>query len=155
MLGRMPVPAAALLVVAALLGGCASGKVKEANDYVDAVNKAQTSFAATSERLLTKITPGSSGATDRATLRTFYAAVDSFVARLRRIKPPVRVTALHAKLIAAMQSFGTNLRAAGAAIVSGNATRILDGQQRLAAATSNVSRTINTTVSAINAALHG
>ena len=99
--------------------------------------------------------PGGARAAEQVTLERFYSAVDGFVARLRAIRPPARVRALHGRLIGAMQEFGRSLRTAGAAIVSGNAVRILDGQQQLAEATSTVSHTIDTTVTAINAKLHG
>jgi hypothetical protein len=148
-----------LLAVAALLagaiGGCADGKVKEANAYVNAVNAAQGGFAKTSERLLAAITPDSAAKQDRAVLTRFYTAVDRFVEQLRAIAPPARVRALHEKLTAAMVRFGTSLRTAGSDITSGKAGRIAGGQQQLASATASVSKTINATVAAINAALKG
>lgn len=147
---RLLVPVALL---AGALGGCASGKVKEANDYVNAVNQAQTGFAASSDKLLAQITPDSPSGKDRTVLTRFYGTVDTFVSTLRAIDPPARVRTLHEKLIGAMIRFGTSLRAAGADITSKDASRILDGQQELAAATAGVSRTINTTISAINTAL--
>jgi hypothetical protein len=146
-----------LVVVMALLagaaGGCADGKVKEANAYVSAVNEAQSGFAATSDRLLGEITPESPSKRDRAVLARFYAAVDRFVAQLRAIDPPARVKSLHERLTAAMIGFGTSLRSAGADITSGRAGRILDGQQELVAATAGVAKTINATIAAINTAL--
>lgn len=155
MLCRVAPLALVLLACAAAVGGCASGKVREANDYVNAVNKAQSSFAATSAQLLTKISPGGAISSQKVTLQRFYSAVDGFVGQLQAIKPPARVRALHDRLIVAMQTFGRSLRSAGAAIVSRNAVRILTGQQQLASATTSVSQTINKTVLAINAALHG
>ena len=142
-----------LALAAGVAGGCSDGKVKEANTYVNAVNDAQGAFATTSDKLITEITPDSSRKHDSQVLQRFYAAVDTFVARLRQIKPPTRVRALHQKLTSAMVKFGTDLRAAGADITSGNAGRILDGQQRLGAATRTVSSAINTTVAQINDAL--
>jgi hypothetical protein len=142
-----------LALVAGVAGGCADGKVKEANAYVSAVNDAQSTFATASDKLITEITPDSSRKHDVAVLERFYAAVDTFVARLRQIKPPARVRSLHDKLTRAMVRFGTDLRAAGADIVSGNAGRILDGQAKLGAATRDVSQAINSTVADINAAL--
>jgi hypothetical protein len=142
-----------LALVAALAGGCADGKVKEANTYVNAVNEAQTTFAAASDKLIAEITPNSSRKHDVGVLDRFYAAVDTFVARLRQIKPPARVRSLHDKLTTAMVRFGTDLRSAGADIISGNAGRILDGQAKLGVATRDVSHAINSTVADINAAL--
>jgi hypothetical protein len=146
-----PVAVAGLLGVG--LGGCADGKVREANDYVGAVNAAQSRFAATSEKLLRDIAPDDRRAHNRAALGRFYGAVDGFVTALRRIDPPARVRALHARMIAAIVRFGADLRAAGAAITSGRASRILGGQERLARATSSVARRINSTIGEINAAL--
>lgn len=149
---RALVPVALLV---ATLGGCANGKVKEANAYVNAVNQAQTGFAATTEQLLTQLSPDQSVKRDTVLLERFYAAVDRFIARLRAIKPPARVRALHDHLVSAMVRFGASLRSAGAAIKSKDASRILDGQQQLAAATTGMTHAINTTVAAINAALKG
>lgn len=143
----------ALSAAAALLGGCADGKVKEANDYVDAVNAAQTRFAKTSEQLLADVQPGGAAKKNGAALSRFYGAVDSFVAELRRIKPPTRVASLHERLIGAVVTFGGELRRAGSAITSDNASKILAGQERLAKATSTISQRLNSTVSAINDAL--
>jgi type VI protein secretion system component VasF len=146
---------AATVLAAATLGGCASGKVREANTYVKAVNRAQLSFAASSTKLVAQITPDSKAAEDRRALQRFYGAVDGFVARLKAIKPPARVRALHARLIAALVTFGQNLRTAGAGLTSKNAGRILDGQQQLAAASARVTHAINATIAAINGALKG
>lgn len=147
--------ALALLALAALAGGCASGRVKEANRYVAAVNKAQTRFAQGSERLLARISPTSSAVQDRRTLARFYAVVDGFAGRLREIAPPARVRPQHRRLIAAVERFSTSLRAAGADITARDAGRILDGQQELAKATARVTSAINETVVAINRALKG
>ena len=152
MLRRLPL----LLLVpllAAALGGCADGKVREANDYVGAVNAAQGRFAATSERLLREIAPDDRPAKNGAALSRFYSAVDGFVDDLRGIDPPPRVAALHRRLIAAVSRFGTDLRTAGAAITSRSASRILRGQEQLASATSGVAQRINSTIGAINQAL--
>jgi hypothetical protein len=144
---------AVAVLLAVPVGGCADGKVKEANAYVSAVNEAQNGFAATSEKLLGEITPDSPGKQDRTVLRRFYAAVDRFVEQLRAIEPPARVRSLHEKLTAAMVRFGASLRSAGDDITSRRASRVLDGQQKLAAATAGVSKTINATIAAINTAL--
>lgn len=148
----LAVVAAALLVA---LGGCASGRVKEANAYVGKVNAAQSHFAATSDRLIAEIRPSDADARNGATLQRTYSAVDDFVAELRAIDPPARVRSLHDRLIAAIARFGTQLREAGAAIVSDDASRVLDGQQELTQARSTVSQRINRTISAINDVLSG
>jgi hypothetical protein len=139
---------AAVAVIA--IGGCANGRVKEANAYVTAVNRAQTTFTAASDRLAAAIEPGAGGDAPRRRLRRYYGTVDAFVARLRAIPAPQRVRALHARLIASVERFGASLRSAGAGLTSGDASRILDGQQELAAAMAAVGLSINTTVAAIN-----
>jgi hypothetical protein len=144
-----------LAVVAAAAGitACGDDKVKQANAYVSAVNQAQGDFASKSNELVGRITPTSSRKHDDVVLKEFYAAVDGFVHRLRAIKPPVKVKALHAKLTAALVRFGVSLRSAGGDLTSNNAGRILDGQAKLARATQSVSRSINATVAKINRVL--
>ncbi|MFL5844536.1 MAG: hypothetical protein ACJ762_07570 [Solirubrobacteraceae bacterium] len=147
----------ALGMVLALLaggaGGCADGEVKEANSYVAAVNDAQQAFATRSEELRDKVDVTQPGSQGRAALRDFYAAVDDFAGRLRAIDPPAAVRSLHEKLIGSIVRFGTSLRKAGSDIGSGNAGRILDGQEELSNATASVGRSINATIAAINDAL--
>jgi predicted phage tail protein len=140
-------------LAAGLVGGCASGKVREANDYVKAVNAAQTTFAQTSNRLRVAIAPDNTKAQNQVVLQRFYGAVDVFVARLRAITPPARVRALHDRLITAMVRFGASLRSAGAGMTSKSASRILDGQAQLATATADASRAIDTTIAQINRSL--
>ena len=148
---------ATLLIALAVLAGGATGsgddKVKQANEYVEAVNQAQGEFASTSNELVGRITPTSSSKHDDEVLEQFYGAVDKFVSRLRAIEPPADVKALHAKLTGALVRFGGSLRSAGADLTSDNAGRILDGQAKLARATAKVTRSINATVADINAAL--
>ncbi|MCW2991548.1 MAG: hypothetical protein JWM73_2142 [Solirubrobacterales bacterium] len=143
------------LALIAGLGGCADGKVKEANAYVGAVNDAQTRFAATSEKLLGEITHDDQSPKARVALGEFYGAVDTLVGELRAIAPPAKVKSLHDRLIASMVRFGDQLRSAGDDLGSNNAGRILNGQQELASASASVARSINATIKAINDSLTG
>lgn len=136
-------------------GGCADGEVKEANRYVGAVNDAQERFATESQRLLSDLAPEDPAATKRRVLDRVYGVVDGFVEQLRAIEPPARVRAFHERLVSAGVRFGDRLRSAGSALTSGDASRILAGQERLAAAGSGMSRTVNETIAAINAELSG
>lgn len=140
-------------LVAAALAGCAGSAVEASNAYVSAVNDASTAFSRTSERLRMEIAPGEGG--NRAKFREFYAAVDEYVRALRGIDAPAAVRALHEKLIATMERFGDDLRAAGEKITSRNPGRILDGQEQLADALTAVTSGINQTTRAINGALRG
>lgn len=140
------------VLAAAALAGCAGGDAEESNRYVAAVNEAQTAFSMTSQRLQQEIEPGAANGS-KGTFTEFYAAVDDFVARLRRIDPPTGVRALHERLIASMVRFGADLRTAGDKIASRNAGRILDGQEELADASGEVARELNSTIKAINTTL--
>jgi hypothetical protein len=146
--------AAAVALVAVLLGGCGAGRrVAEANRYVYAVNAAQQRFAATIDRLAARVTPTSTAAQDRATIAGFSVALDRVVGDLRAVRPPARVRGLHARLVGAISAFGDEVRSAGASLHSRDPNRVLDAQERLAAATRRVSQRINATIAAINRAL--
>src|SRR6185436_20162999 len=98
------------IVAAALLAGCGSGNVDEANRYVDAVNRAQTQFTGTMDRLSGRITAGSSSRADTRVLRSFDTAVARVVGDLRDIEPPERVAQLHRRLVGEMDSYGLRVR---------------------------------------------
>lgn len=154
----MPRRRAGLLVLALLalgVGGCADGEVKEANAYVNAVNQAQERFSAESRRLITKLAPEDPGGAKQVVLDQIYEVVDGFVFELQAVDPPARVKAFHERLVAAGVRFGDRLRSAGAALTSGDASRILDGQERLAAAGTGMSRSVNEAIAAINNELSG
>ena len=156
MLGRVR-PLLLLAVATAAFGGCgdSGGGVKEANAYVDAVNRSQNRFASTIDTLSTRITSTSTPTQDRATLARFQAAVDRVVGDLRAVDPPDEVRAMHARLIAAMEGYGGEVRQVSEALASGSATRLLQAQEKLARATADVSQKINTTIAAINRELSG
>lgn len=137
------------------VGGCADGETKTANAYVASVNEAQERFAAESQRLLAGLAPEDPAGIDRVALARIYGVVDRFVEELRGIEPPASVKAFHERLIAAGVRFGDRLRSAGAALTSDNASRILDGQERLAAAGAGMARSVNEAIKAINAELSG
>lgn len=147
--------AAALLIAAVLLGGCAGGDVDAANEYVAAVNEAQSDFVAESERLSAQLDASAPTSAGLAALTDFEGAVTGLEARLGEIQPPSEVGALHRRLVTAMSRFGAGLRRAGEQLASDNAGAILDGQQRLAAATARVARSFNATIGEINDVLSG
>jgi hypothetical protein len=141
----------ALALVAGVVAGCGGGGgVKEANAYVDEVNRAQTRFAGTIDSLATRITSTSTPADDRITLGRFEAAVDNVVADLRAVHPPEQVRGQHAQLIAALEGYGTEVKKVSEDIASGSASRLLGAQEELAQATATVSQKINMTIAAIN-----
>src|SRR5438876_965870 len=116
------------VLVAGLIAGCGStGKVKESNTYVDAVNKAQNDFANTITQLSAKITPNSTPAEDHATLAAFQTAVDKVVADFRAIDPPSRVKQLHEQLIAAIADFGKEVASVSDLMSTKDANKIIEG----------------------------
>ena len=82
---------------------------KAANDYVDAVNKAQTGFAAKFDRLSGQITSTSTAAQDRQTLDGFRQAIDKVVTDFRAVKAPDKVKALHGRLISEISAYGKEI----------------------------------------------
>jgi hypothetical protein len=142
--------AAGGLLAAALLGGCGSSGVDEANRYVDAVNRAQTQFAGTMDSLSGRISSSSSMSADARVLRTFDTALGRVMVQLRQAKPPGRVASLHDRLLGEMNSYGAQVRQEARVLSSKDTTRLVAAQQRLLSATDEVSRNINATIDRIN-----
>ena len=96
-----------LIVVALALAasGCGSDS-KAANEYVDAVNRAQSDFATKFDQLSGQITSTSTAAQDRQTLDGFRRAIDKAVADFRAVKAPSKVKPLHDRLIAEISAYG-------------------------------------------------
>jgi len=148
-----------LLALCALLAmaGCGGNDVdvKQANRYADAVNKAQTDFAARLDELSAKVTATSTRAQDDATLKAFQGAVTQVVGRLRAIDVPPRVTALHQQFIDQISAYGKEIDRVRPAFDDANPQKILAAQQRLRTGVTNVSARINQTIEQINTKLKG
>jgi hypothetical protein len=144
--------AAVLAAVVPVAAGC-SNEADERNAYVAEVNRAQTDFASTFDRLGAQITATSSPQQDRRTLRGFSDAVDRAVTRLRRVDPPEDVRVLHRRLIAAIDAYGREIDKARVAFRSTSTARIIEAQTELISAITTVSRRINGTISQINRTL--
>jgi hypothetical protein len=142
--------AAGGLLAAALLGGCGSSGVDEANRYVDAVNHAQTQFAGTMDTLSGRISSSSTTRADARVLRRFDTALGRVMVELRRAKPPQGVASLHQRLVGDMNAYGAKVRHEAGVLGSKDTTRLVAAQQRLLTATDQVSRDINATVDRIN-----
>jgi hypothetical protein len=127
--------------------------VDERNAYVAAVNRAQTDFRSTFERLGSRITATSSPQEDRRTLRAFSDAVDRAVVRLRRVDPPAEVRTLHGRLISSIDAYGREIDKARTAFRSTSTARIIEAQTQLISAITAVSGRINHTIAEINRAL--
>jgi ABC-type transporter Mla subunit MlaD len=140
-----------LVIVVALFAasGCGSD-TKSANDYVDSVNKAQNDFAATFDKLSTKITSTSTADQDRETLDGFKSAVDKVVADLQSVKVPDKVKAQHAQLISEISDYGKEIDKAQQAFAGKDPQAIIKAQTELVSAVTRVSAQINRTIDAIN-----
>ncbi|MTD44746.1 hypothetical protein GKE82_10705 [Conexibacter sp. W3-3-2] len=152
---RLVVSAIATALLALTLAACGGEDVERSNDYVRAVNAAQTSFAQTFDRLQSQITTSSTPAQDSATLGRFRAAIDDVVADLRRVDPPDSVRQQHEQLVAAIRSYGTTVTKARAAFRSKDATEILAARTQLSTDVARTSVRINQTIDAINRTLRG
>ena len=139
------------------LAGCGGNDVdvKQASRYADAVNKAQTDFAATLDELSTKVTPTSTRAQDDATLKAFQGAVTQVVARLRAVDVPPRVADLHQQFIDQISAYGKEIDRVRPAFDDANPQRILAAQQRLRTGVATVGTRINQTIEQINTKLKG
>jgi hypothetical protein len=141
-----------LLIALALVpaaSGCGAD-TKAANDYVEAVNKAQTGFAAKFDRLSSQITSTSTAAQDRETLDGFRQAIDKVVTDFRAVKAPDKVKTLHGRLIAEVSAYGREIDKAKAAFADEDPKAIVKAQADLVSAVTRVQAQINTTIGDIN-----
>ena len=143
-----------LLLAAVLLAGCGGGDTKTNNAYVDQVNKVQSEFAATFERLSGQITATSTAAQDRATLESFKKAIDGTVADLRAITPPGKVKDLHAQLAATIARYGSAIAAAEKGLTHADAATRAKAASRLSQETSTTSADFSRVIDEINRKLH-
>ena len=144
-----------VLIVAALAlvaPGCGTD-TKAANDYVDAVNKAQNDFASKFDELSGQITSTSTAADDRKTLDGFKGAIDKVVNDFRAVKAPDKVKPLHDKLIAEISDYGKEIDKAKAAFSDNDPKAIVKAQADLVSAVTRVQAQINKTIADINAKL--
>jgi hypothetical protein len=145
-------PVLVAVAVALLISGCGDDS-KEANDYVAAVNQAQTDFATTFDRLSSRITSTSTPEQDQRTLDGFKTAVDKVVVDLRSVTVPSEVKDLHGRLIREISAYGKEIDKAKAAFADDDAQTIVRAQGQLATAVTRVSTQIKRTIDAINAQL--
>jgi ABC-type transporter Mla subunit MlaD len=146
---RRLVPLLAAVALGAVAVGCGND-TKAANDYVDAVNRAQNDFATTFDRLSSKITSTSTAQQDQKTLDGFKRAVDEVVGDLRAVEPPAKVTGLHQELVGEISSYGREIDKAKSAFADGDPKAIIRAQTQLVTAVTRVSGQINRTIDAIN-----
>jgi len=137
------------LALAASLVGCGDD-VKESNAYVDAVNIAQTNFAATFDRLQEQITTQTSAKQDSETLGRFEDAIDKVVKDLEAVETPDKVKAQHKQLVGALESYGDIIARARKAFASKDSKVVLKARTQLSTDVAATSTEINQTIDAIN-----
>src|SRR3954447_5010271 len=143
--------AAALSLV--VTAGC-GGSSTSTDEYVKALNKAQTDFAAS----VKKVGASSSACSDplataKKPFSDLSAATDKVVADLKAVKPPDKVKALHQQLVTEMTEFRAQVKAAGETLNSNDPTKILSAQSKFAARASSLGARISKTIGDINAKL--
>jgi hypothetical protein len=142
-------PVLVVVAFALVASGCGTD-TKQANDYVDAVNKAQNDFATKFDQLSGQITSTSTAAQDRQTLDGFKEAIDKVVADFRAVKAPDKVKTLHAKLIAEVSAYGSEIDKAKGAFADDDPQAIVKAQADLVSAVTRVQSQINKTIADIN-----
>ena len=145
-------PVLIVVALALVAPGCGTD-TKAANDYVDAVNKAQNGFAAKFDELSGRITSTSTAAEDRQTLDGFKKAIDKVVNDFRAVKAPDKVKALHGKLIAEISDYGNAIDKAKLAFSDEDPQAIVKAQADLVSAVTRVQAHINATIADINTKL--
>ena len=142
-------PGLIVVALALVAPGCGSD-TKAANEYVDAVNQAQSEFATKFDQLSGQITSTSTAAQDRQTLDGFRQAIDKAVADFRAVKPPSKVKPLHDKLIAEVSDYGAQIDKAKGAFSDNDPQAIVKAQADLVNAVTKVQAQINQTIADIN-----
>jgi hypothetical protein len=146
----------ALLAAGALafggLAGC-GGDVEESNEYVDAVNAAQSDFARTFDGLQREIDAGSTSQDDAQTLAGFQRAIADVVKDLRAAEPPEDVAEEHDTLVEEIMRYGKIIGAAREEFGSDDPREILEARTQLSTDVAATSTRINQAIDAINRGL--
>jgi hypothetical protein len=138
------------LLAASLAAACGSGKGKDNDRYVTALNRAQTGLAQRFGALQARITPTSSAKQDEKTLRAYEAAVRDAVTALRGVSPPDGLSALHQRFIGQVADYGAALKTARSELRGDDPQAILAAQGRLRTAVAKTGTRLNATIQAIN-----
>jgi hypothetical protein len=150
-------PAALLALAFVTAGaGCGGGNGNgKADDYVKAVNDAQSGLTRRFERLQGAATATSTPAQDRRTLAGYETAVQETVQKLRGTDPPNDLRPLHEEFVGEISAYGTEVRRAREALDARTPRQALTAQRRLVTRVGVITARINDTIDAINRRLHG
>ena len=125
------------------------GDTEEKNDYVAAVNKAQTDFASS----ISQAPSGASASDPGSVFDKMAASVDKVVADLKAVEPPDAVKDQHATLVSELEEFGTAIEDAGDSLSSRDPQKIASAQAEFAQKASDVGTKIGTAIQQINSEL--
>ena len=140
-----------LLVISLLVAtGCGGSDTKAANAYVAATNQAVTSFENTFTSLQSDFTATSTPQQDVQTLNRFDAAVQSTVRLLQAIRPPASVSALHRRLVAAVEGYQPVIQQAKTGFTAVDTKAVIAARTRFSASLANVTTKITAQIEAIN-----
>src|SRR3954454_15078329 len=144
----------ALALIAA--AGCGSD-TKSSNDYVTAINKVQTEFAANVQKVGSSSAASGSdpAAAAKKTFADLKTAIDKAVVDLKAVKPPDKVKDLHNQLISEMSQFDAQVKTASESLSSKNPKTIDTAQTQFASSASTLGTRISATIGAINKKLQG
>jgi hypothetical protein len=141
------VVALALSVIAA--AGC-GGDTKAKNEYVTAVNKAQSDFVAVVDDSESRIGGNASDQDTATQLDMIGTAAAKVVVELRGIKPPGSASTLHASLVREAEGLVAAFKKAADAYRSGAPSKILTAKVQLKKDITRVNRQLNATIHALN-----
>jgi hypothetical protein len=149
---RSPTAAICLAALSLITGGCGSD-TQSSNDYVSAINKVQTNFAADVKKVGANQSGNNPAAAAKKTFTNLQAVIDKAVADLKAVKPPDKVKDLHSQLVSEMTQFETQVKAAGQSLSAKDPNTIQTAQSKFAASASTLGNRIAQTIDAINAKL--
>jgi hypothetical protein len=142
-----------VVVLALTLAAC-GGDTEAKNDYVAAVNRAQTDFVAVVDDSQSRLADNASNEDTATQLDMIRAAAAKVVTRLRGVKPPDEVRSLHNSLVREAEGLVVAFRKAATAYRSGDSSRILTAKVDLTNDVTKVNEQLNTTINELNRKLH-
>ena len=140
---------AGLAIILALGLVACGGDTEAKNDYVEAVNKAQTDFATS----ISKAPTGANASDPGSVFDKMAASVDKVVADLKAVEPPDAVQEQHDRLVSELEKFGAAIEDAGESLASRDPQKIASAQAEFAQKASDVGTKIGTAIQQINSEL--
>ena len=135
--------------------GCGGSDTKNSNDYVAELNKVQTDFANSVQKVGTSSSAGSDpAAAAQKTFTNLSSAIDKVISDLKGVDAPDDVKDLHNDLISEMEQFKTQVDKAASSLDSKDPKAILKAQSEFAASASTLGTKISKTIDDINTKLH-